>query len=236
MVYVLGRMALIAFLVYIGVNIWYARVVEKVDGVIPAATVRQVTPVPIRTQDEPLPTITDYQVILERNIFKAALEPGEQPVESQILSALDTLEETSMQLSLLGTVSGSVEDARAIIRDELTQQENMYRVGGTLQGAVITQIERGRVVLLVDGNEEVLNIKDPERDQTVSSSISADMRYPTLEQEQVVERQVPEALPRRRIQFRADAPSTPDQVDVDAALPETDPAPERLLEGSGPTP
>lgn len=237
MVYVLGRMALIALLVYIGVNLWYGRVVEKLDRIIPAATLLQGTVAPIRAQDEPLPLVADYQVILERNIFKAVLEPGEQPVATQTLSALDTLEETSMQLSLLGTVSGSVEDARAIIRDELTQQENMYRVGGTLQGAVITRIERGRVVLLVDGNEEILNIKDPERDQTASPSASADLRYPTLEQEQVVERQVPEALPRRRIQFRADAPATTaEQVDIGSALPDTDPAPEEPLAEDGSMP
>ncbi len=230
-------MALIALLVYTGVNIWYGRVVERLDRAIPAATVGQVTsPRPIQTQDEPVSAITDYQVILERNIFKAALEQGEQPVATQTLSALDTLEETTMQLSLLGTVSGSVDDARAIIRDELTQQENMYRVGGTLQGAVITRIERGRVVLLVDGNEEILNIKDPERDQATSPSISADLRYPTLEQEQVIERQVPEALPRRRIQFRADAPDTPEQVDIDTALPGTDPTLEGPLEGGGSMP
>jgi hypothetical protein len=236
-VYVLGRMALIALLVYTGVNIWYGRVVERLDGIIPAATVRQVTSSgPNQTQDEPVPAITDYQVILERNIFKAVLELGELPAAAQTLSALDTLEETSMQLSLLGTVSGSVEDARAFIRDELTQQENMYRVGGTLQGAVITRIERGRVVLLVDGNEEILNIKDPQRDQTASPSISAGIRYPGLEQEQMVERQVPEALPRRRIQFRADTPATSEQVDVDAAQPGTDPTLEGPLEGGGSMP
>nr|WP_240193354.1 type II secretion system protein N [Desulfobulbus alkaliphilus] len=226
-------MALIALLVYVGVNIWYGRVIERLDGMIPATTVRQATSVPIRTPDEPVAAITDYQVIFERNIFKAALEAGEQPVATQMLSALDALEETSMQLSLLGTVSGSVEDARAIIRDELTRQENMYRVGGTLQGAVITRIERGRVVLLVDGNEEILNIKDPQRDQTTSPSRSVDRRYPGLEQEQMVERQVPEALPRRRIQFRADAAAMPEQVDVDVALPGTDPDGERSLQEDG---
>jgi type II secretory pathway component PulC len=182
-VYVLGRMALIALLVYAGVNIWYGRVVERLDRMIPVASVGQIMPLPNRSLEAPAPAINDYQVILERNIFKAVLAAGEKPAGEQVLSALDTLEETTMQLALLGTVSGSVEDARAIIRDELTRQENMYRVGGTLQGAVITRIERGRVVLLVDGNEEILNIKDPERDGTAPASTSAGSRSPVLDQD-----------------------------------------------------
>jgi len=235
-VYVLGRMALIALLVYAGVNIWYGRVVTRLDEMIPVASVHQAMPLPNRSLEAPAPAITDYQVILERNIFKAVLAAGEKPAGEQILSALDTLEETTMQLALLGTVSGSVEDARAIIRDEVNRQENMYRVGGTLQGAVITRIERGRVVLLVDGNEEILNIKDPERDGTVPVSTSADSRYPVLDQDPVVERQVPEALPRRRIQFRTDTPAMPEQVDVEAALPGMDQGPDELMEEGEPVP
>ena len=236
MVYVLGRMALIALLVYAGVNIWYGRVVERLDRMIPVASVGQIVSVPNRSLEVPAPVINDYQVILERNIFKAVLAAGEKPAGEQVLSALDTLEETTMQLALLGTVSGSVEDARAIIRDELTRQENMYRIGGTLQGAVITRIERGRVVLLVDGNEEILNIKDPQRDGTAPASTSAGSRYPMLDQDTVEERRVPEALPRRRIQFRADTPGIPDQVDVEAVLPGMDPGSGGLLDEGEPVP
>lgn len=236
MIYVLGRMALIALLVYAGVNIWYGRVVERLDRMIPVARVVQITPLPNRSLEEPAPAINDYQVILERNIFKAVLAAGEKPAGEQVLSALDTLEETTMQLALLGTVSGSVEDARAIIRDELTRQENMYRVGGTLQGAVITRIERGRVVLLVDGNEEILNIKDPERDGTAPASTSVDNSYPVLDQDQVEERRVPEALPRRRIQFRSDTPALPEQVDAEAVLPGIDPGPDGQMEEGEPIP
>jgi hypothetical protein len=235
-VYVLGRMALIALLVYAGVNIWYGRVAERLDRMIPVASVGQSMPLPNRSLEAPAPAINDYQIILERNIFKAVLAAGEKPAGEQTLSALDTLEETSMQLALLGTVSGSVEDARAIIRDEVTRQENMYRVGGTLQGAVITRIERGRVVLLVDGNEEILNIKDPERDSTAPASTSAESRSPVLDQDSMEERRVPEALPRRRIQFRTDTPAIPDQVDVEAALPGMDPGPDELLEEGEPVP
>jgi type II secretory pathway component PulC len=235
-IYVLGRMALIALLVYAGVNIWYGRVVERLDRMIPVASVGQIIPLPNRSLEAPAPAINDYQVILERNIFKAVLVAGEKPAGEQVLSALDTLEETTMELALLGTVSGSVEDARAIIRDELTRQENMYRVGGTLQGAVITRIERGRVVLLVDGNEEILNIKDTERDGTAPTSTSADSRSPVLDQDLMEERRVPEALPRRRIQFRTDTPAIPEQVDVEAVLPGMGAGADGLQEEGEPVP
>jgi hypothetical protein len=50
------------------------------------------------------------------------------------------------------------------------------------------------------------------------------------------ERRVPEALPRRRIQFRTDTPAIPEQVDVEAVLPGMDPGPDELQEEGEPVP
>ena len=65
-------------------------------------------------------------------------------------------------LVLLGTVTGDKGVARAIIRDEKTKLEDLYQVGSEVQGAAISRISRGKVVLQVNGREEVLAIKDPE--------------------------------------------------------------------------
>jgi hypothetical protein len=117
-----------------------------------------------------------------------------------------------MQLVLLGTVSGSREDARAIIRDEAAKKEDIYQVGSDIQGALIARIERGRVVLQVNGREEILNIKDPESGRPRPGG--PNFRPPGMPGDEAVQpaeimppevddRKVPQALPRRRINFRA---------------------------------
>lgn len=132
----------------------------------------------------------------------------------QEVDLLDALEETRMQLVLLGTVSGSREDARAIIRDEAAKKEDIYQVGSDVQGALIARIERGRVVLQVNGREEILNLKDPEGGRPRPGglpSLDSSSRLAREEEVQPAEilppevddRKVPQALPRRRINFRA---------------------------------
>ena len=158
------RLALIALLVATGVHLWYGRVGERLLAWLPAPSPGASGPA--LAPDRPAaagvaPAKVDTRVILSRNIFKAALEAKEPSAGGQEVD-LDALEETRMQLVLLGTVSGSREDARAIIRDEAAKKEDIYQVGSDVQGALIARIERGRVVLQVNGREEILNLKDPE--------------------------------------------------------------------------
>ena len=211
------RLALIALLVATGVHLWYGRVGERLLAWLPAPSPGASGPA--LAPDRPAaagvaPAKVDTRVILSRNIFKAALEAEEPSAGGQEVD-LDALEETRMQLVLLGTVSGSREDARAIIRDEAAKKEDIYQVGSDVQGALIARIERGRVVLQVNGREEILNLKDPEGGRPRPGGLPGlDLRPPGLPGEEEVQpaeilppevddRKVPQALPRRRINFRA---------------------------------
>ena len=223
------RLALIALLVATGVHLWYGRVGERLLAWLPAPSPGASGPA--LAPDRPAaagvaPARVDTRVILSRNIFKAALEAKEPSAGGQEVD-LDALEETRMQLVLLGTVSGSREDARAIIRDEAAKKEDIYQVGSDIQGALIARIERGRVVLQVNGREEILNLKDPEGGRPRTGGLPGpDLRPPGLPGDEAVQpaeimppevddRKVPQALPRRRINFRA-APQ--------ADLPQPEPA------------
>ena len=62
------------------------------------------------------------------------------------MPSIDQLAQTQLSLSLLGTVTGSKEDARAIVRDEKNKLEDIYRIGSEIQGAIIQRITRGKVV------------------------------------------------------------------------------------------
>ncbi len=225
------RLAVIALLVYAGVFFWYGRVEERLQERPAPPAKQQEAPVQRQEAAEPpdpaaqpqgeaesVPASDDYGVIVSRNIFQAgqgsAEHGGSSPAHEE-----DGLEQTKLRLVLLGTVTGDSDDARAIIRDEQTKLEDLYRTGSEIQGARINRISRGKVILSVNGREEVLTIKDPGSDDqgggvTVPQAGSRRME-PVPSPEAVaapggeIENKVPEAQPRRRISFRNAPPPPP---------------------------
>lgn len=201
------RLAVIALLVYAGVTLWYGRVEERLQGQKPAEQKEQVV-TPVQEQGKPAPVEGDHRIILTRNIFQAGLEaahPSEPPSTN-----VEDLAETKLSLALLGTVTGGKNDARAIIRDERTKLEDLYQTGSEVQGAIISRISRGKVVLQVNGREEVLTLKDPTggdqvRQQPGRAETRVQERVPEMPGREI-ENKVPEAKPRRRISFRNAVP------------------------------
>jgi type II secretory pathway component PulC len=204
-------LAVIALLVYAGVALWYGRVEDRLQRQEPVKQEER-APTPVLEERQPAPAGDDYQIILTRNIFKAASESGGRPGGSSQTDVED-LAETKLSLVLLGTVTGDKGDSRAIIRDEKTKLEDLYQVGSEVQGAVISRISRGKVVLQVSGREEVLTIKDPDNgDQGQGGTARMDTRMPSMAPNvpsREVENKVPEAQPRRRISFRDPGSVTP---------------------------
>ena len=98
-------------------------------------------------------TAPEFTKIVERNIF-GATEKVEAPVEE--VGPIEVLEETSLQLSLLGTIAGDTDSGRAIILDQRKRSQDIYRVGDSVQEAEIRQILRGKVILRHGEKDEVL--------------------------------------------------------------------------------
>jgi len=228
---VFSRLALIALFVFAGVTLWYGRVEKKLQGSIP---VEQKAPaaLPAQKPSEPAPAKNGYASIMARNIFKAAPESGGKPAGEQSQTDLEDLAETKMRLVLLGTVSGSKDDARAIIRDEKAKVEDIYHVGSELHGALITRIGRGKVVLQVNGREEILTIREPESGgpqqefSPTAETRSPETRMPEMRPESASEQRVPEALPRRRISFRNPSPADSAPASTSAPVPAAGPVPQ----------
>ena len=95
-----------------------------------------------------------YTKIVERNIFGATEKVEAVPVEE--VGPIETLEETSLQLSLQGTIAGDSASARAIILDQRKRSQDIYRVGDSVQEAQIRQILRGKVILRHGDKDEIL--------------------------------------------------------------------------------
>jgi len=205
--------------VYAGISFWYGRVEKRLQEQPSAPAIQREEAEPAQPEREDAEALTPagYGVIVTRNIFQAGQGSAEHGGAS-FQGGEDGLEQTKLRLVLLGTVTGDSDDARAIIRDERTKLEDLYRTGSEIQGARINRISRGKVILSVNGHEEVLNIKDPGSDNqgggVAEPRISA-RRVETAPPESApggaVENKVPEAQPLRRISFRNAPPPAAEQ-------------------------
>ncbi len=237
---VYGRLAFIAFLILVGVSLWYGEF-EKWIQEKHSVVKNEVTAPPVQRPTEPDSVTTDYEIILSRNIFKAALELGERVSSEQSTANVEDLAETKIQLALLGTVSGSKEDARAIILNEKTRTADIYHIGSELHDAIITRIVRGKVVLQINGREEVLIIKEAEGGRGTQQAVStpAENPLPVMQTDGSRSRPAAVVVPQRRISFRNPTQSVPEPVIPEPPVPTPDdpamplPAGEQEKQGDG---
>ena len=159
MVRIIAKLLVLTLLAYGGVSLWYVQLEKAMlrQPKITSKTMAKAAPVE-KTEIKRQPN--DYSIIVSRNIFQAEVtakqeKPPEVVVEKPI-------EPTRLKLSLMGTISGSERDARAIISDDSKRKQDIYQVGDSIQGALIKTIDRGKVVLNVNGRDEVLTLADRE--------------------------------------------------------------------------
>lgn len=100
----------------------------------------------------------DYTIIAKRSLFgkikadkKEKVAPASAPV----------LETTSLDLVLLGTISGDANEQRAIIKNKRKKNQDIYYQGDAIGPALIKEILRGKVILTVKGKDEILLMKEP---------------------------------------------------------------------------
>ncbi len=204
---------------YFGVSQLYAEVKARLDAAVPTGNnqVGEIGPAgddAVEEAIEPTDARFSYDIIVTRNIFQANLKAAPLVEEEPDLD-LENLEETSLKLVLQGTVAGSDKDARAIIIDERQKRQDLYRVGDSVQNAVITQIERGRIVLEHNGQREILVLKERKSGGSSPRSgalVNQPFDIPDIEP-QVPEARAPVVRPRRRISFRQ-RQAVPEQEDA----------------------
>jgi general secretion pathway protein C len=99
-----------------------------------------------------------YRPILQRDLFKTQKILGSPTQQTQF--DLDDMEATNLQLKLWGTVTGSTQQSYAVIEDTQKREQNLYRVGDSIQDATIKAILRAKVVLSVNGQDEILAMEE----------------------------------------------------------------------------
>ena len=104
--------------------------------------------------------LSAYNAVLERNLFNT--RSTAQPKTNGETVDIASLEETKLNLKLWGTVSGTKDGDYAVIEDVKAREQDLYRTGDTIQTAMVKEIHRGKVVLTVNGKDEVLQMQEME--------------------------------------------------------------------------
>jgi len=101
--------------------------------------------------------VEDYSAIVEQDIFGSSLRTNKSLLgDNGVSPALSAEEE--LGIALLGTVAGSPEISRAIIKDIKTNELSLYKTGDTVATAHIESIEKDVVVLLHQGQRKILKL------------------------------------------------------------------------------
>lgn len=112
----------------------------------------------------PKTSVSVYDSVAERNLFniltRKDLEKKDEVIPEKVI------EITDLNLKLWGTIVAGEKFSRAIIEDTKKRKQELFKIGDTVQAAIVKRIERNRVILSVNGKEEALEV---EKGKTKSS-------------------------------------------------------------------
>ncbi|MBW2202830.1 MAG: hypothetical protein JRF52_01710, partial [Deltaproteobacteria bacterium] len=158
--HVIFNLVALSILIYIGVDIFYRTISFRLTEISSVEIAEVRTPSIAHYVSQPL---NSFDVIVDRNLFGSSHEATSdvEPVDMET-EEIEALEPTSLKISLLGTVTGSEENARAVIEETGRKTQGLYRVGDSVQNAVVRKILWGKVVLRVGDKDEILSMEAPE--------------------------------------------------------------------------
>lgn len=152
--YIIFNLLVLTVIIYSAVNMFYKITRSRVAPVQNGASIKQ------HIQDveqlEKLP-LSNFSVIEKRNLFGSV----DRASEGKSSDAYKDVEVTSLNLALLGTIaSDDQQSSRAIIQDTTKRKQDLYKVGDSIQNAVVDKILRKQVILNVEGKEEKLIMEE----------------------------------------------------------------------------
>jgi len=143
----------LAVIVFLSVSLFYTVIRAKLRDVDTPRDVMHRLP---HVKGYRKPPLDYYSAIIKGSIFFSGEEVPLE-IEGQ---RIEDLQPTSLKVALLGTVVGDEQSAVAVIEDINKKMQGLYRVGDSIQSAVVRKILRGKVVLRVGDRDEVLTIEE----------------------------------------------------------------------------
>jgi general secretion pathway protein C len=153
-----ANLLLTTAIIYLGVSTFYTFTGVRLDPGTVAARTSGLAPA---MEQESIAPLTQYNAIGERNLFNVTTDPDSPKAEPEAEAVnLEALKETDLKLKLWGTVTGGGEQSYAVIEDQKAREQNLYRAGDTIQDATVKLILREKVVLTVEGRDEILAMEE----------------------------------------------------------------------------
>ena len=177
--YTLFNLVALTLIVYTGVDAFYGIVRAEFTLLKGDKTVTVGLPDPKEYKNPPS---SHYRVINERNLF-GSLEKAPEPAKT---SQIETLEPTSLKVALLGTVAGDQKSAVAVIEETDKRKQGLFRVGDSVQNAIVKMILRGKVVLRVGEKDEILTMAEPSSTKTSTRGKPSPQPRPEPEEDKAI--------------------------------------------------
>ena len=152
---ILINLAVISLIAWAASNIFLTIISSKLE-VSPRAKVIDTLEKPAKVVKHPL---RFYSVIAEKNIFNPSAEKKSNKKETSYSKKVtEERPITKLNLALKGTITGDSKDSFAIIEDKDKRKQDLYRLNDTVKDATVMKILEDRVILMRNGQEEILSI------------------------------------------------------------------------------
>jgi general secretion pathway protein C len=118
------------------------------------------------------PLQRDYRKITDKNLFNVLLHHSGAGPEKTLTEPLEKpLQKTTLQLALWGTVTAASDrNAFAVIENAKTGEQSLFQVGDPVEGGIVQKIDRNRVVLRVNGQDQLLEVDTTRKPAGMASS------------------------------------------------------------------
>ena len=150
----------------------------------------------------------DASIIMNRNLFGTVLK-SEAASPAPVVEVAANPDRSDLNIVLVGTIGGSEGTQRAIILDKASRKQDLYGEGDEIKGATVKEIQRGKVILEVEGREELLDMSE-------AASVRPVARVPQGPL-------VPQQDPAMDQPVVITVPSFPEEVEGDPGVVEVDP-------------
>ncbi len=154
--YTILNLLVLAIVIYGGVRIFYTLAGSKLTSVTTEemkTKFRGIAP-----QETTRPPLDHYLPAVKRELFG----PVKESAEKSELNAED-LEPAALNIELLGTVSGNTENAVAIMKEARNKEQSLYKEGDSIEDATVVKILRGKVILRVGDENQILSMEEKPR-------------------------------------------------------------------------
>ncbi|MBA2880687.1 general secretion pathway protein C [Desulfosalsimonas propionicica] len=157
------RVLLAAAAVFVCADLFYGMVSARLDLAANSHLRPEILDRRIRadTPDSQMPrqqAYAYYGAIAQKDLFHTG--QAKTPADARAGAELENLEKTRLNLRLWGTITGTDEKAYAVIEEKSGSKQALYQEGDTIDQARIRMILRKRVVLTVNGKDEILEMED----------------------------------------------------------------------------